>query len=83
MYPYYTTEIKVKAWYNAAMRRLKELRRARGLTQRDLEDRSGVTHATICKLERTDTEPRISTIQKLADGLGVTPQELMREPVVS
>jgi HTH-type transcriptional regulator, competence development regulator len=59
--------------------RLKELRRERVLSLRELEERSGVTYATIWRIEdgRQGAHPR--TVRKLADALGVKPSELIRE----
>ena len=59
--------------------RLKELRRERVLSLRELEGRSGVSYNTIWRIEdgRQGAHPR--TIRKLADALGVRPSELIRE----
>ena len=61
------------------MQRLKELRRERVLSLRELEEKSGVSYNTIWRLEdgRQGAHPR--TIRKLADALGVEPKELMKE----
>jgi transcriptional regulator with XRE-family HTH domain len=59
--------------------RLKELRRERVLSLRELEEKSGVSYNTIWRIEdgRQGAHPR--TIRKLADALGVEPKELIRE----
>ena len=59
--------------------RLKELRRERVLSLRELEEKSGVTYATIWRIEdgRQGAHPR--TIRKLAEALGVQPSDLIRE----
>jgi transcriptional regulator with XRE-family HTH domain len=59
--------------------RLKELRRERVLSLRELEERSGVSYNTIWRIEdgRQGAHPR--TIRKLADALGVKPAELIKE----
>jgi transcriptional regulator with XRE-family HTH domain len=59
--------------------RLKELRRERVLSLRELEERSGVSYNTILRIEdgRQGAHPR--TIRKLAEALGVQPSELIRE----
>jgi transcriptional regulator with XRE-family HTH domain len=59
--------------------RLKELRRERVLSLRELEERSGVSYNTIWRIEdgRQGAHPR--TIRELADALGVQPSELIRE----
>ena len=61
------------------MERLKELRRERVLSLRELEARSGVSYNTIWRIEdgRQGAHPR--TIRKLAEALGVQPSELIRE----
>jgi transcriptional regulator with XRE-family HTH domain len=60
------------------VKRLKELRRERVLSLRELEERSGITYATIWRIEdgRQGAHPR--TIRKLAEALGVDPSELIR-----
>ena len=59
------------------MERLKELRRERVLSLRELEERSGVSYNTIWRIEdgRQGAHPR--TIRKLAVALGVEPRELI------
>jgi transcriptional regulator with XRE-family HTH domain len=58
--------------------RLKELRRERVLSLRELEERSGVSYNTIWRIEdgRQGAHPR--TVRKLAEALGVQPPELIR-----
>jgi transcriptional regulator with XRE-family HTH domain len=58
--------------------RLKELRRERVLSLRELEEKYGVSYNTIWRIEdgRQGAHPR--TIRKLADALGVDPKELIR-----
>ena len=59
------------------MHRLKELRTLRALTLRELDQRSGVSYATIWRLENGHKEARPSTIRKLAHALGVDTAELV------
>ena len=59
------------------MDRLRELRRLRVLTLRELEEESGVSYNTIWRLENGHREGRPSTIRKLARALGVQPAELV------
>ena len=61
------------------MERLKELRRERVLSLRELEERSGVSYNTIWRIEdgRQGAHPR--TVRKLADAVGVDPSELIKE----
>jgi transcriptional regulator with XRE-family HTH domain len=57
--------------------RLRTIRRARALTQRDLHERSGVAVSTIVAIERGEHEPQIRTIRALAAALNVSPERLM------
>ena len=59
--------------------KLKELRRRRMLSLRELEQRSGVAFDNINKLENEKRRAQPRTIRKLADALGVEPHELMKE----
>jgi transcriptional regulator with XRE-family HTH domain len=57
--------------------RLRQLRRQKVLSMRELEERSGVSYNTVWRLEtgRTGAQPR--TIRRLAEALGVRPEELL------
>ena len=57
--------------------RLKEYREKRMLTQMELAERSGVSRASIARLETTDTKATPRTARKLAEALGVKPQTLV------
>jgi transcriptional regulator with XRE-family HTH domain len=57
--------------------RLRELRRLRVLTLRELEEESGVSYNTIWRLENGHRQARPSTIRKLAAALGVGASELV------
>ena len=54
------------------------LRQAAGLTQEELAERSGFSQQYISKLERGRRNPTIVTLYELAEGLGVTPADLVR-----
>jgi transcriptional regulator with XRE-family HTH domain len=58
--------------------KLRELRRRRMLSLRELGERSGVAFDNINKMEneRRNAQPR--TLRKLAEALGVEPHELMK-----
>ena len=58
--------------------RLRQLRVERALSLRTLGERSGVAFATISELENGHRPARLATIRKLADALGVEPNELMK-----
>jgi transcriptional regulator with XRE-family HTH domain len=57
--------------------RLRALRRERGLSQEDLSRRTGIHSPSIGRLEHDRREPRLKTILRLADGLGVPPGMLL------
>ena len=59
--------------------RLKELRRERGLTQRQLAEETGVDFSYLSKIEneRLEHSPSIKMLQDLARVLGVDELELM------
>ena len=57
--------------------RIREIRESKGMTQAELCKRSGITRATIWKLETGENEVTTSsTLIKIADALGVTVGEL-------
>jgi transcriptional regulator with XRE-family HTH domain len=59
--------------------RLKELRRERVLSLRELEERSGVSYNTIWRIEHGSQGAHPRTVRKLAEALGVDPKELIQE----
>lgn len=54
------------------MNRLKELRKAKGLSQAELADRAGVSKQAISFYEKEKRHPKIETWQKLADYFNVS-----------
>ena len=57
---------------------LKNARRRSALTQGELAERSGVGITTITRIESGHIpEPRVSTLRKLADALGIEPRDLL------
>jgi transcriptional regulator with XRE-family HTH domain len=63
----------------AFARRLRETRAASGLTQERLALRSGLHRTEISKLDRGMTDPRLSTIVRLARGLDVPTSALVED----
>ncbi len=55
-------------------------RRVRGLSQRALAERAGMHHPILARLEMGHTDPRLSTLERLAEGLGVSVPELFTPP---
>ena len=56
---------------------LRRLRLAAGMTQEGLSDVTQLDPGEISRLERGVRDPRLSTIIRVARGLGVTPTELL------
>ncbi len=61
------------------LRGLRFERIAKGLTQKELADKSGVGRDTIQKLETGQRPARPATIKRLADALGIGTEELVEE----
>jgi transcriptional regulator with XRE-family HTH domain len=57
---------------------LRRLRRERALSQRELQDMTGIAHDSISQLETGKRQAQPKTIRKLAEALGVEPKELMK-----
>lgn len=59
-------------------RRVRRLRRARGLTIRGLASRSGVHWTYAGQLERGARNPSLAVLVQIAEGLGVDPGVLVQ-----
>jgi transcriptional regulator with XRE-family HTH domain len=59
---------------------VKRWRQARGLSQRALAERSGVGYVNIARLELGQVDPRLSTLEKLAEALEIRLVDLLTEP---
>lgn len=59
------------------IQRLRELRRQKVLSMRELEEMSGVSYNTIWRVENNVTGAQPRTIRKIAQALGVDPAELV------
>jgi transcriptional regulator with XRE-family HTH domain len=57
---------------------LKKLRVLNALTQAELAQIAGLTPAAVARIERNEAEPRMPTLRKLAEALGVDPAELVK-----
>ena len=58
--------------YTAFGENLRSLRVARGLTQKELSERTGIAQGDISKLENGNANPSIRTLQRLASGMNMT-----------
>ena len=61
---------------------VKEIRRRKGWSQKDLAEESGVGQDTISGIESGRHEPRPTTLRKLADALDVEVADFFREPAI-
>jgi transcriptional regulator with XRE-family HTH domain len=57
---------------------LKRLRVLNALTQEELSQKAGLTPAAVARIERNEAEPRMTTLRKLAEALGIEPHELVK-----
>jgi Zn-dependent peptidase ImmA (M78 family)/DNA-binding XRE family transcriptional regulator len=62
---------------NAIALNLRRLRRANGLTQEDLAEKSGLSRAAYRNIESGKSEPRVSSLQDIAQSLQVPIQRLV------
>ncbi|MBP5757505.1 MAG: helix-turn-helix transcriptional regulator [Spirochaetales bacterium] len=56
---------------HAVIQAMIDARKASGLTQKELSERTGIAQGDICKLERGNANPSIKTLQRLALGMGM------------
>ena len=61
------------------MTQLRSVREGKGVSLRALKKTSGVTVATLARIEAGGYDPRLSTLRRLAKALGVTVAELIGE----
>ncbi len=57
--------------------KLRAVRERMFVTQAELAQRTGIAEATLSRLENGVQRPRISTVRKIADALGVAPEDLV------
>jgi transcriptional regulator with XRE-family HTH domain len=60
-------------------RRLSELRAAKGLSQGDLEKRTGLLRCYVSRVENGHTVPSIETLEKMAKAFGIEMYQLFFE----
>lgn len=59
---------------------VRNLRKARGISQEQFADKVGIHRTYIGGIERGERNPTLTTIQKIANSLGVSAKELIPEP---
>jgi len=57
---------------------VRELRKAAGISQRELAEKSGIAKQAITNIERGATLPTLRTLERLAVALRVPPSEVLR-----
>ena len=60
------------------MQALIDARKASGLTQKQLSERTGITQADISRMETGNANPSLRTLQRLAAGLGLRMESAFR-----
>lgn len=60
---------------------IKKFRKQLGITLQELADRTGLTKGYLSKVERSSKAPPYSTLNKIADGMGLEITELFRSDV--
>jgi transcriptional regulator with XRE-family HTH domain len=58
--------------------RIREIRKAAGLTQVEAAEAAGLTQPVWARAESNRADLRVNTVEKLATALGVTPADLLR-----
>ena len=66
-------EVKHRAWGN----NIKKIRTAKGITQKQLAEQLEVKQSYISKIEKPDYRPWASTLERVAEALGVDVTELI------
>lgn len=55
----------------AVIQAMIDARKMKGLTQKELSERTGIAQGDISKLENGSSNPSLRTLQRLAEGLGM------------
>ena len=63
--------------------KLRQIRKARGMTQDQLAKATGINRVTIAKYETMKIDPRLEQAERLAAALGVTVNELINGELAS
>ena len=59
--------------------RLQEMREERGLSQRDLAARAGLTNGAISMIEQNKSSPSVASLKRLLDAIPMTLSEFFSE----
>ena len=69
--PAFRAEYEALAPEFAIIQAIIDARKARGLTQKQLAEKSGIAQADISRLERGNANPSLRTLNRLAKGMGM------------
>ncbi|MEO8498237.1 MAG: helix-turn-helix domain-containing protein [Planctomycetota bacterium] len=61
----------LQTWINYVSKRIKEARKAAGMTQTQLEEKSGIPQSHISRLESGEHSPSFVTLEKIAAAIGI------------
>lgn len=56
--------------------KIRELREAKGMTQKELADALGINQSAVARWETGENEPTAFNVRRIADVLGTSPGEL-------
>ncbi len=61
------------------IKNIKYYRRIKGVSQKQMSEATGIEQGRLSLIENGKVEPGIYTIEKIANGLGITTSELLRD----
>ena len=62
--------------------RLQSIRKSKGLSQRELAKRAGVTNSTISMIEKNSVSPSISSLRKVLGGIPMSMVQFFSEEIL-
>jgi len=60
-------------------KKVRQLRKARGLSQRELASKAGLTNGTISLIEKNKTSPSVASLKRLLDAMPISMTEFFSE----
>lgn len=79
-YSYQAVALQTALRQNRAMKKVRDIRKARGLSQAQLAELAGLNQATVSKVERGEMNVTLEVIDAIAAALGVEPVQLFDLP---
>lgn len=68
-----------KEYLERFAKKIRSFREAQGISQEKLAEKSGLHRTYIGMVERTERNPSLLCIYKIANGLGIAPKELFED----